>query len=68
MLTLCLLATLIIFAVIFACTVGAAGAVVFVLFGDVILLVAIVATIRKIHTYFKNKKNLKRQLMYIHNQ
>lgn len=60
MLTLCLLATLIIFAIIFAFTVGTAGAVVFVLFGDVILLVAIISTIRKIHTHFKKKKDLKK--------
>lgn len=58
MLTICLLVTLAIFAIVFACTVGAAGAIVFVLFGDVIIAIALIALIRKVHTYFKTKNKI----------
>ena len=56
MLTICLLAAFIIFAIVFVCTVGAAASVVLVLFGDVLLTALIIMGIVKIHNYFKNKK------------
>ena len=59
MLTICLIAAIIGFAIAIACTVGAVASIGLVLFGDVLLIALIALCIVKLHKHFKNKKNKK---------
>jgi hypothetical protein len=56
MLTILLLAALVIFTIVFACTAGAVASIIVVFFGDVLLVTLIAMGIVKIHKHFKNKK------------
>ena len=59
MLTICLIASIITLALALACVTGLLASIVFVLFGDVLIVTFVIIGIVKARKHFKNKKFIK---------